>query len=398
MYDLIASVLAFFYDLWPGQGGYGIAIVMLTIAVMIVVTPLTFKSTKSMIAMQRLQPEVAKIRERHGSDRQAMNEEMMALYQSEGINPAGGCLPMLIQIPVFLVLYSVVRGITRRTSQLGLELGSRAGFEAVFRAAPTAAEPVGDFPERTFNPAYLNNDSEMYRDLSESTEMRSFGFDLAESARSVLADSISESLPYLILILIVGVTAYIQQRQIAGRNPSATRNPQQELIMKVLPFFLPLISFTLPAAVVLYFVISNIFRLGQQTIITRRYYGENYPVAIETTAEEVEPDPEPVVERPTRAPTAVRERTTPSAGGGGKHGSRRPTSRPPKPKRTSTEPKPGPSKTAKPGRAAGGPTSRRNGGPAAGAGGQKPVKPSKSKKGGRVTPKGGKPQRDPDAR
>ncbi len=388
MYDFIAAVLAFFYELWPTSGGYGMAIVMLTVAVMLVVTPLTFKSTKSMLAMQRLQPEIAKIRERHGSDRQAMNEEMMALYQAEGINPAGGCLPMLIQIPVFLVLYSVVRGITRRTSELGLELGSRVGFEAVFGAAPTSAQPITDFPERTFNPAYVDSGSEMYQDLSRSTEMSSFGFDLSQSAQSVLADSISDSLPYLVLILVVGLTAYIQQRQIAGRNPNATRNPQQEMLMKVLPFFLPLISFTLPAAVVLYFVISNLFRLGQQTIITHRYYGDDQAPVIETTATEAPREEKPVTERPARAPTALRERATPSPASGGKHGSRPPTSRPPKPRRpTSSDPNRGRSDAR-----------RASPEPAAGPSGPKPTKPSKSKKGGRVTPQGGKPQRDPDAR
>ena len=87
MFDLIAQVLAFFYSLVPS---YGVAIVLLTLAVMIVVTPLTLKSTRSMLQMQRLQPELKAIQTRYKDDRQKMNEELMAFYQENGINPLGG--------------------------------------------------------------------------------------------------------------------------------------------------------------------------------------------------------------------------------------------------------------------------------------------------------------------
>ena len=105
MFDLIASVLAFFYDLWPS---YGVSIILLTLAVMIVSTPLTLKSTKSMLQMQRLQPELKAIQNRYKDDRPKMNEELMAFYQENGINPLGGCLPMVVQLPIFLVLFRVV--------------------------------------------------------------------------------------------------------------------------------------------------------------------------------------------------------------------------------------------------------------------------------------------------
>jgi YidC/Oxa1 family membrane protein insertase len=113
----------------------------------------------------------------------------------------------------------------------------------------------------------------MYQDLSSSTSMNAFGLDLSESASDALSQGIGHALPYLVLIAIVAVTGFVQQRQIQGRNPNASVNPQQQMIMKIMPFFLPLISFGLPAGLVLYFAVSNLYRIGQQAFISRSIYG-----------------------------------------------------------------------------------------------------------------------------
>ena len=274
MFDLIASLLAWFYSVFPS---YGFAVGALTLTVMVVVTPLTLKSTRSMLQMQRLQPELKSIQTKYKDDRQKMNEELMAFYQENGINPLGGCLPMLIQLPVFLVLFRVVRGITRRATDVGNQLGWTAGRLGV-GADGTVSSIDGN--ERSFDPQDLPIDSDMYLDLTgrelrfdeRPTEMVSWGIDLARSAQSVLGDSIIDSIPYLILIVIVLVSSIYQQRQIRGRNSGAPVNPQQEMIMKILPFMLPVFSFTMPAALVVYFVISNLYRIGQQAYITRSLY------------------------------------------------------------------------------------------------------------------------------
>src|SRR5215204_5975974 len=109
LFDFIASALSFFYDITSSYGG---AIILLTLAVMVIVTPLTLKSTRSMIAMQQLQPELRKLQVKYKDDRQKLNEEMMAFYKEHNINPMGGCLPLLIQAPVFSILFYVVRGLT----------------------------------------------------------------------------------------------------------------------------------------------------------------------------------------------------------------------------------------------------------------------------------------------
>mgnify|MGYP002524956972 CR=1 FL=1 len=89
MFDVIAAVLAWFYSVVPS---FGLAITLLTVVVMVVVTPLTLKGTRSMIKMQHLQPEMKKIQTRFKGDKERMNKELMVFYQANGVNPMGGCL------------------------------------------------------------------------------------------------------------------------------------------------------------------------------------------------------------------------------------------------------------------------------------------------------------------
>ena len=284
MFDLIAAVLSWFYGLVPS---YGFAIVMLTLVVMVIVTPLTLKGTRSMIKMQHLQPEMKKIQTRYKGDREAMNREMMAFYQANSINPMGGCLPLLIQAPVFMVLYNVLRGMTRRLSDIGDSAGWVAGrlvggSEAILTGASNDPQ--------AFHPAYVAKGSDLFKDLASETEMLFLGFDLSRSASSAFSQSLGAALPYVFLILIVFASSWVQQRQIRGRNPDATVNPQQQMLMKVMPFFLPVISFNLDAALVMYFVVSNLYRIAQQAYITRTLYGpgrEQAEVIVPSKAEPV---------------------------------------------------------------------------------------------------------------
>ncbi len=241
MFDAIATLLSWFYDLVPN---YAFAIAALTLCVMIVLTPLTLKGTRSMMAMQRLQPEMKKIQQQYKGDRQKLNEELMKFYQENKINPLGGCLPLILQMPVFIVLYRVLHGLTRIDPETG-----------------------------NFDPAYLDKNSQMYQDLSKTNEMMALGMNLAESAARALSDSIVHGIPYLILVLGVAGTSYFQQRQISVRNQrhgsSAPVNSQQQMLLRILPAFFAVISLTLPAGIVLYFLVSNLYRIGQQGFISR---------------------------------------------------------------------------------------------------------------------------------
>ena len=270
LFDFIASILAFFYQLVPN---YAFAIIALTLLVMIVTTPLTLKSTRSMMMMQQLQPEMKKIQSQYKDDREKLNEELLKFYKENNINPLGGCLPLLVQMPVFLVLYQVLRGLTRRVSDLGFAVGW-AGGQTSTTGSVGSDVPTSQYDlTLPFDPAFLNSSTALYQSLSATTTMQAFGIDLAESASQALQNSVVESIPYFLLIAVVGVTGYVQQRQIQGRNPNADQNPQQQMIMKVMPIFLPVISFGLPGGLVLYFAVSNLYRVGQQWFISRSIYG-----------------------------------------------------------------------------------------------------------------------------
>ena len=320
LFDGLAWLLAVYYSL--GES-YGIAIMLFTLTVMLVLTPLTFYTTRSMLRMTALQPEIKKLQSQFKGDRQRMNEEMMRLYQANNVNPLGSCLPMLAQLPVFFVLFRLISGLTRRVSDLGTHVGWRVPFGE-------NRVPPPDFPERTFNPEYLASDSDLRIALENSTEMNFLDTDLSSSLTDAFRDSFSTALPFLLLIVLIGVTSYVQQRQIAGRrDPGAPVNPQQQMIMKVMPWFLPIISVGFPAGLNLYFVSSNIVRVGQQAVITRRIYKphKERQALVETAEDNDEQEPPKPVE-PGPRPTG-RSRT-PAVN----HGSRRPTSRTPPKRRT----------------------------------------------------------------
>ncbi|WP_419844916.1 membrane protein insertase YidC [Candidatus Poriferisocius sp.] len=320
LFDGLAWLLAVYYTL---GSSYGIAIMLFTLTVMLVLTPLTFYTTRSMLRMTELQPEVKKLQAQYQGDRQKMNEEMMRLYQANNVNPLGSCLPLLAQLPVFFVLFQLIRGLTRRVSDLGNFAGWRLPFGE-------NAVPSPEFPERTFNPEYLASDSELRIALENSTEMNFWAMDLSSSLMDAFRESFSTSLPFLLLIVLIGVTSYIQQRQIAGRrDPDAPVNPQQQMIMKVMPWFLPIISVSFPAGLNLYFVSSNIVRVGQQAVITRRIYKphKERQAQIEKAKEEGEEIPEPEEPAPPKPMTRSRAPVQ-------DHGRRRPTSRTPPKRRT----------------------------------------------------------------
>jgi YidC/Oxa1 family membrane protein insertase len=264
-FEAFGTALAFFYDLVPN---YAFAIVMLTLCVMVVVTPLTLKGTRSMMMMQQLQPEMKKIQTRYKDDRQKLNEELLKFYKENSINPLGGCLPLLVQMPVFLVLYQVLSGLTRRVSDVGYDVGWSVNQFAA--GIPVTKPPSID---RAFDPAFIEPSTSLYQSLAGATTMPALGLDLSESASQALQVGIVHAVPYLALILIVGATGFIQQRQIQGRNTGASVNPQQQMIMKIMPIFPPVISFGLPSGLVIYFAVSNLYRIGQQAFITRSIYG-----------------------------------------------------------------------------------------------------------------------------
>jgi YidC/Oxa1 family membrane protein insertase len=252
VFKLFADILAFFYALVPN---YAIAISLLTILIMGVLTPLTVKSTKSMIAMQRLQPEIKKLQQKYkgAENRAQLNEEMMRLYKEEGVSPAGGCLPMFLQFPFLIILYDIIRGLT---NVVNTKIAVPAACHLPMKLSNVA-------------PRYIPNTSKMYCNLVGSGgKMMSFGMDLALKPFSHHA-SFWAALPYFVMVAAAVGLQYFQMNQMNKRNPATQANKQMASLQKFMPILFAYIYFLIPAAVLIYMIVSTLIRIGTQDIIFR---------------------------------------------------------------------------------------------------------------------------------
>ncbi len=315
IYQAVARALAGIYALPVIGGNYGISIFLLTLVVMVLLMPLTLKATRSTIKMQLVQPELKALQKKHkGGNREEMNAEVMALYQREGINPVGGCVPMLAQAPVFLVMFRVIQGLTRRDSEVGY-------YELAQLALQKQSLPVpsGD----NISPKFLDKTTRLYQDLHGSTKM-SFGpFDLAQQPLDVLRDSILSSIPYLLLIVLVVVGSYYQQRQVTTRRspssqPATGVAAQQQAMLKFLPLMTGVWSFIFPTGLVLYWFYQSIFRIAQQGYITRSLYGHDGEgtLAMQRAAEHAEAEAaakdKPAKEKPAKTESPKKKKVAPN--------------------------------------------------------------------------------------
>lgn len=228
---------------WVGE--YSIAIGMVSIAIMTLITPLTLKSTKGMLEMQRLQPEMKRLQNQYRGDRTQLNQEMMKLYQEHKVNPLASCLPLLAQMPVFIIMFQVLRGLTR----------------------------IGT--DGTFDPKFIPSDTELFQSLDKTNEMLSFGLNLAQTPAEAMGDNFVRGLPYALLIVALGGLFFVQQRMVASRTVSPTMSPTQAKIMQYLPVAFAVFQVFLPTSLVVYYMVQAVFRIVQQGYITRRFYGEN---------------------------------------------------------------------------------------------------------------------------
>lgn len=274
-FDALGAVLNFIYSAVPSalkeSIGFGVAIMGLTVLVMVLITPLTVKSTRSMLQMQRLQPEMKRIQEKYKNDRERMNQELMAFYQENKINPLGGCLPILAQMPVFIVMYQLLRGLTNRPGGLGTGIGHIAGQSGL-------GQPLTPwvYTDQFFQPQHLNPDTAMYKALNSTSDMNFLGMDLSLTPSLALKMGLLVAIPYFLLLVIMLVTGIIQNRQLQARNTSGNVNPQQQAIMKFMPFFLPVFSFGFPAGLALYWCTQNLCRIGTNHYITKSVYAKEH--------------------------------------------------------------------------------------------------------------------------
>jgi YidC/Oxa1 family membrane protein insertase len=219
MFDIIAKPLLWFMNfIYSKVPNYGIAIIVLTILTKLLLWPLGSKSYKSMSEMKRLQPLMAEIREKHKDDKKMMNQEIMSLYKTYKINPMGGCLPMVLQIPVFFALYRMLYS--------AIEL----------RHAPFFF--------------WIN-------DLSAPDRLFNFSF----------------SIPFMqppygipVLTVIMGASMLLQQKM----SPPPG-DPTQAKMMMLMPIVFTVIFINFSSGLVLYWLINNLLSIAQQTYIQKKY-------------------------------------------------------------------------------------------------------------------------------
>lgn len=212
-FGIIAKPLMLALNYFYGfLGNFGFAIVLVTVCIKAIFWPLTQKSYSSMKDMQKLQPQMQKLRAKHGKDKAKLNQEMMALYKENRVNPFGGCLPMLIQIPVFFALYQVLLGaIELRHAPFMLWITDLSAADTLFSDALGLGFALGPLP------------------------------------------------------LIMGFTMFLQQKM----SPT-NMDPTQAKIMMFMPVFFTFIFLSFPSGLVVYWLINNLLTIAQQYLINRK--------------------------------------------------------------------------------------------------------------------------------
>ena len=219
MFDILAKpmvwLMNFLYGFIPN---YGVAIIILTILTKVLLWPLGSKSYKSMSEMKKIQPLMKEIREKYKNDKKKMNEEVMGLYRTYKINPLGGCLPMVVQIPVFFALYRML-------------------YQSI---------------ELRHAPFFL-----WINDLSAPDRLFHFNF----------------TVPFMqppygipVLTVIMGVTMLLQQKMSPPMG-----DPAQAKMMMLMPLIFTVIFINFPAGLVLYWLVNNILSISQQYYIQQKY-------------------------------------------------------------------------------------------------------------------------------
>jgi YidC/Oxa1 family membrane protein insertase len=335
----LGAVLSFFYQVIPS---YGVAIILLTVLVRVVLLPLTIKQTRSMQGMQRIQPKVKELQRKYKGNRQKLNEELMKLYKDHQVNPLGGCLPLLLQLPVFFALFSVLRapiqtmavpdetvpasaveqeGTACRPEGTGAAAvvvceapdGSQTfsisewqdrdtgqpieGPQAyLFRCLPQIEEEEGrgrfvsGFTcESALGAKHLPRDSDLFQAVVQD-RANFLGMHLACSPTQAVSEegirqcsSNPETEPggaaligYFGMVALMVATTFYQQRQMqqASAGPQAQ---QLRMMSRIMPIFLGFISINISAGVLVYWVTTNFWQIGQQTLMLRSRGPEEPP-------------------------------------------------------------------------------------------------------------------------
>ena len=255
IFDGLATVVAFVLEqihnglstFLPDSSGWawGLSIVLLTMTVRIVLFPLFVKQIKSQRRMQEIAPKVKELQAKHKGDRETLNTELMKLYKDHGTNPISGCLPLILQLPIFFALFRVMNEVKPKADgsfhgKYGLsdQLIEQAAHAKVFGAPISAA---------------FNSKAGLLAQLDGS----------ATTVKVVAA----------IMIVTMGATTFLTQKQMMART-GAPADPQQAQVQKIMLYVLPLsfavFGFSFPIGVLLYWLTTNVWSMGQQRWVIAR--------------------------------------------------------------------------------------------------------------------------------
>jgi YidC/Oxa1 family membrane protein insertase len=259
--DAFGWVLARFYDVVPN---YGVAIILLTLVIRILLLPLGIKQIRSMQATAVMQPKMKAIQQKYKHDRQRQQEEMMKLYKEYGYNPLSGCFPLLAQLPVLIALFAVLqfpKGLTHipTDSKLFVAISHQNTHFVGANLVCSAVQSGNPAVEAPAAPAGIT--------LETKT------LDCGKGAAS--------RIPYYLFALFMVGTTYFQQRQIQRSSPAAAQNTQQQTIMRVMPLLFGVWGFIFPAGLVVYWTTTNAIQIGQQYVLIHRKGAPLAPKAID---------------------------------------------------------------------------------------------------------------------
>jgi YidC/Oxa1 family membrane protein insertase len=281
LYNLVArGVIVFHNILAPVFGkhaffSYAIAIALIVVIVRILIFPLFVRSVRAQRTMQMLQPRIKEIREKYKNDKQRMNQEVMKLQKEHG-NPLLGCLPLLLQIPLFISLYHVFNSISRAPTRINAHVLSFRGTSGLTGGYyDTVSHHLGTFNKATGQVVSDGKAAEVAGlatakiggiTLSSALTSSQKTLDLLQANGSVV------KVVAAIMIVVMAVTVYITQRQIMSRGGPV--DPQQQKIQRVMlygsPLMLAVFGLRFPIAVLVYWLTTNTWSMGQQFFILRK--------------------------------------------------------------------------------------------------------------------------------
>ena len=259
LYKLFGAILKFFYEL---SGNYGVAIILFTLAVNIILLPLTWKQQKSTTKMQSIQPELKKIQQKYKNDKEKLNMEMMNLYKDNDINPMGGCLPLLIQLPIIFILYQIVyRPLTYMLSM-----------------APDAIEAL----KTTYNLHDYSAEIKIAAlDPSINIDFNFLGLNLSETP------SFSNFHWLWLIPALAGITTFalswLTTKQSNARKTEKEENSTADTMQtmtKIMPLITVWFAFNFPAGIGFYWIMNNLFKMIQQIAVNKILSKED-PLVIE---------------------------------------------------------------------------------------------------------------------